>query len=158
MTGCGLYNCVWSLAETVHPECHLNPLNFVPGETQISFPLVKWNQAPGSEEQITHSLPLHTIHVLWHVNDSKKYLCLRQFKQVSYGSWIKRDQLDVTCFIISLFNAQHVSDVLTSETCWALNNEIIKQVTSSCSLFIQHIPCLDTCASLCHHFLHLHWI
>ena len=102
-------------------------------------------------------------------------------------SWIKRDQLDVTCFFISLFNAQHVSDVhtsilrslrlicwviswvvllwfnacwcyvvvwlgccgirmqasafrmdvLTSETCWALNNEIKKQVTSSWSLFIQ---------------------
>ena len=30
------------------------------------------------------------------------------------GSWIKRDQLDVNCFIISLFNAQHVSDVNTS--------------------------------------------
>jgi len=29
------------------------------------------------------------------------------------GSWIKIDQLDVTCFIISLFNAQHVSDVNT---------------------------------------------
>ena len=28
-------------------------------------------------------------------------------------------------------------DVLTSETCWVLNNEIIKQVTSSSSLFIQ---------------------
>jgi len=28
-------------------------------------------------------------------------------------------------------------DVLTSETCWALNIEIIKQVTSSWSLFIQ---------------------
>jgi len=28
-------------------------------------------------------------------------------------------------------------DVLTSETCWSLNNEIIKQVTSSWSLFIQ---------------------
>jgi len=27
-------------------------------------------------------------------------------------------------------------DVLTSETCWALKNEIIKQVTSSLSLFI----------------------
>jgi len=138
-------------------------------------------------------------------------------------NWIKRDQLDITCFFISLFNAQHVSDVntsilrslriilwviswivllwfdvcwcdvvvwlgwcgirmqteaciriphhpnqtttshqhtsyqknttheitqqisrkllrtdvLTSETCWALNNEIIKQVTSSWSLFIQ---------------------
>ena len=30
------------------------------------------------------------------------------------NSWIKRDQLDVTCFCISLFNAQHVSDVNTS--------------------------------------------
>ena len=29
-------------------------------------------------------------------------------------SSIKRDQLDVTCFFISLFNAQHVSDVNTS--------------------------------------------
>jgi len=29
-------------------------------------------------------------------------------------SWITRDQLDVTCCIISLFNAQHVSDVNTS--------------------------------------------
>jgi len=28
-------------------------------------------------------------------------------------------------------------DVLTSETCWAVNNEIIKQVTSRWSLFIQ---------------------
>jgi len=29
-------------------------------------------------------------------------------------SWIKIDQLDVTCCIISLFNAQHVPDVSTS--------------------------------------------
>ena len=29
-------------------------------------------------------------------------------------SWIKIDQLDATCFIISLFNAQHVSNVSTS--------------------------------------------
>ena len=50
-------------------------------------------------------------------------------------SWTKRDQLDVTCSFISLFTAQHVSDVNTSETCWALNNEIKKQVTSSWSLF-----------------------
>ena len=30
------------------------------------------------------------------------------------GSWIKIDQLDVTCFIISLFPAQHISNVSTS--------------------------------------------
>ena len=118
-------------------------------------------------------------------------------------SWIKIDQLDVTCFIISLFNAQHVSNVSTSilrslrliccviswvvllwfdvcwcwrwgsvgvvwypyagwsteitqqisrkllrmavltfKTCWALNNEIIKQVTSSWSIFIQQLVIL----------------
>ena len=42
-------------------------------------------------------------------------------------SWIKRDQLVVTCFIISLFNAQHVSDVNTSILrslrliCWVIS-------------------------------------
>ena len=101
--------------------------------------------------------------------DSESYLQVR---------WIKTDQLDVTCFIISLFTAQHVSnvstsifrslrlivdlfhvlycvvlyctwnkstisrkllkmDVLTFETCWAVNSEIIKQVTSSWAIFIQ---------------------
>ena len=29
-------------------------------------------------------------------------------------NWVKRDQLDVTCFIISSYNAQHVSDINTS--------------------------------------------
>ena len=32
-------------------------------------------------------------------------------------------------------------DVLTFETCWALNNEIIKQVTSSWPIFIQVCTC-----------------
>jgi len=42
-------------------------------------------------------------------------------------SWIKRDQLDVTCFISSLFNAEHVSDVNTSILrslriiCWVIS-------------------------------------
>ena len=42
-------------------------------------------------------------------------------------SWIKIDQLDVTCFITSLFNAQHVSDVNTSILrslrliCWVIS-------------------------------------
>ena len=42
-------------------------------------------------------------------------------------SWIKRDQLDVTCFFISLFKAQHVSDVNTSILrslrliCWVIS-------------------------------------
>ena len=41
--------------------------------------------------------------------------------------WIKRDHFDVTCFFISLFNAQHVSDVNTSILrslrliCWVIS-------------------------------------
>ena len=95
--------------------------------------------------------------------------------QHTYHCWIKIDKLDGTCFIISPFTAQHVSnvstfifrslrlivdlfhvlycsgsalkstisrkllkmDVLTFETCWAVNSEIIKRVTSSWSIFIQ---------------------
>ena len=43
-----------------------------------------------------------------------KHALTNHFSSISFNSWIKRDQLDVTCFIISLFNAQHVSDVNTS--------------------------------------------
>ena len=128
---------------------------------------------------------------------------------IPLNCWIKIDQLDVTCFVISLFNAQHVSnvstsilrslrlicwviswvvllwfdvcwcygvvrlgwsgilmqaeavqyntwnkstisrkllktDVLTFETRWAVNSEIIKQVTSSWSIFIQLSVTLST--------------
>jgi len=48
------------------------------------------------------------------------------FKLAQHSS-IKRDQLDVTCFIISLLNAQHVSDVNTSILrslgliCWVIS-------------------------------------
>ena len=41
-------------------------------------------------------------------------LRLRLGINIKTDSRIKRDQLDVTCFIISLFNDQHVSDVNTS--------------------------------------------
>ena len=60
---------------------------------------------------------------------------LKQLRHESYvywtvhhfDSWIKRDQLDVTCFIISLFNGQHISDVNTSILrslrliCWVIS-------------------------------------
>jgi len=57
------------------------------------------------------------------------YYCISQSCRIPFNSalesyvywtvhhldgFIKRDQLDVTCFFISLFNAQHVSDVNTS--------------------------------------------
>ena len=51
-----------------------------------------------------------------------------KYKQIIIlDCWIKRNQLDVTCFIISLFNAQHDSDVNTSILrslrliCWVIS-------------------------------------
>ena len=46
-------------------------------------------------------------------------------------SWIKRDLLDVICFIISLFNVQHVSDVNASILrswrliCWVISRVVL---------------------------------
>jgi len=52
-----------------------------------------------------HRLPMQSP---WIIRPHFLILYLyRQNKTVSV-SWVKRDQLDVTCFIISLFNAQHV--------------------------------------------------
>ena len=42
----------------------------------------------------------HNLYVYWTVHH--------------LDSWVKRDQLDATCFIITLFSAQHVSDINTS--------------------------------------------
>ena len=53
--------------------------------------------------------------------------CPEESIQQTEDCWVKRDQLDVTCFIISLFNAQHVSDVNTSILrslrliCWVIS-------------------------------------
>jgi len=55
-----------------------------------------------------------------------RYLFAIRFN-IHINSWVKRDQLDVTCFIISLLNAQHVYDVNTSILrslrliCWVIS-------------------------------------
>jgi len=60
------------------------------------------------------------INIIWH------YLSHCKWKHTQC-SWVKLDQLHVTCFIISLFNAQHVSDVNTSILrslrliCWVIS-------------------------------------
>ena len=60
-------------------------------------------------------------HALMNVNTSKisSKKCSWQKlyknpKHTTFCDWINIDQLDVTCFIISLFTAQHVSNVSTS--------------------------------------------
>jgi len=42
------------------------------------------------------------------------YIIMHGAKKKHAILWVKRDQLDVICFIISLFNAKHFSDVNTS--------------------------------------------
>ena len=54
-------------------------------------------------------------------------------------SWIKRDQLDVTCFIISLFNAQHVSDV---------NASILRSLRLICWVILMSCIALVRCLSV----------
>jgi len=59
-----------------------------------------------------------------------------------FSTRVKRDQLDVTCFIITLFSAQHVSDVNTSilkslrlirkVTSWVVSGSICVGVTLQC--------------------------
>ena len=54
-----------------------------------------------SEQQLLFCVTLFVIHGV-------------PLRNIKFGSWIKIDQLDVACFIISLFTAQHVSNVSTS--------------------------------------------
>ena len=58
-------------------------------------------------------------------------LGVRKSSKSFFFGWIKRDQLDVTCFFISLFLAQHVSDVNTSILkslrliCWVISWDVL---------------------------------
>jgi len=61
------------------------------------------------DQMVTLKLYLHT-HPSMHKHTAVSYV---YWTVHHLDSWIKRDQLDVTCFIISLFTAQHVSDVNT---------------------------------------------
>jgi len=59
-----------------------------------------------------------------------------------FSFWVKRDQLDATCFSITLFSAQHVSDVNTSilrslqlipwVTSWVVSRSMCVGVTLQC--------------------------
>ena len=59
-------------------------------------------------------LPEVTAITFWRCVNIWRYICGNTGTETENGIWIKTDQLDVTCFFISLFNAQHVSDVSTS--------------------------------------------
>jgi len=63
----------------------------------------------------------------FNINANQTFQDTNTWFKVNSLSWIERGQLNVTCFIISLFNAQHVSDVSTSILrslrliCWVIS-------------------------------------
>ena len=76
-----------------------------------------WSCTQAVSKPVWH-IPL--LRVQWKTPDDGQRNCLKHVDFYVYwnvhhlDSWVKIDQFDVTCFIISLYNAQHVSDVNTS--------------------------------------------
>ena len=72
-------------------------------------------------------------------------------------SWLKRDQLDFTYFIISLFNAQHVSDVNTSIfrslrlICWVIHGLYCFSLHPDTTPPHLQVGCIPTCCMFCCH-------
>jgi len=81
------------------------------------------------EDHILHNDQCGQPYVKLKTWNLKTIVCFFYVYQTAHhlDSWVKRDQLDVTCFIISLFNAQHVSDSNTSILkslrliCWVIS-------------------------------------
>jgi len=111
----------------------------------------RWRQFP---------LCFSAIRLIVNINENLKYLFyfILTFQkwqwictEVSYFYWtvhrldsgIKRDQLDVTCFIISLVNAQHISDVNTSILrnlrliCWVISWVVLLWFDVWCGIRMQ---------------------
>jgi hypothetical protein len=68
--------------------------------SHLILPSISWSTSQSCCSQNSYIIPFWESYVYWTVHH--------------LDSRIKRDQLDVTCFFVSLFNAQHVSDVNTS--------------------------------------------
>jgi len=94
------------------------------------------------------------------------YLMLNMFRMLihpSSGAYDLFVESNTTHELTQLISRKLLRmDVLISKTCWALNNEIIKQLTSSWSIFIRLLLCIkcwdswwwtvdlsETCRVLC---------
>ena len=124
---------------TTHRQ-HYSLYNFVPKCCQHFFrtaSLLKTRTTGSHETSVSTNHRCVTSH---NSKDPKPCFTATRNKQPNYcwvsyvywtvhhlDSWIKTDQLHVTCFIISLFNDQHVSDVNTSILrslrliCWVIS-------------------------------------
>jgi len=102
----------------------------------------------GAEHRPIPSWELGCLQFLWWPTDLPSGICNMKhwfpweilllfiagsvFPRIKYSHyWIKKDQVYVTCFIISLFNAQYVSDVNTSILrslrimCWVISWDVL---------------------------------
>ena len=80
---------------------------------------------------------------------------------ISNDNWVKRDQLDATCFIITLFSAQRVLDVNTSilrslrlirwVTSWVVSGSMCVGVTLQCGYGGMQA---EACIRIPHHHSH----
>ena len=78
----------------------LSELHTVPPLLDVTAVLSQFNTKVPCDYFMTYQWQIFSLYVYWTVHH--------------LDSWIKRDQLDVTCYTISLFNAQRVSDINTS--------------------------------------------
>jgi hypothetical protein len=69
------------------------------------------NRTPPISENNIHCKTKQSVFSRTH---KSPFLVANIYSTITSNNWIKIDQLDVTCFIISLFTAQHVSNVNTS--------------------------------------------
>ena len=77
--------------------------------------------------------------IFWDLSLIQKYTCKCFVWVLSmvFNSWIKVDQLDVACFIISLFTAQHVSNISTS-----IFRSLLLIVDLFCVLYCSGLMCV----------------
>ena len=130
----------------IHPSIHSAIFLFLLWRSSCLCPVLYRKQMRDIPQKIV--LPSSARQIIFHlstlintsysnINGSFLYFNGGYLKHCDWGtrlimntfndSWVKRDQFDVTCFIISLFNAQHVSDVNTSILrrlrliCWVIS-------------------------------------
>ena len=103
-------------------------------------------------------LPKHSCYITLQKRKERDVLYID--RNESINSWVKRDQLDATCFIITLFSAQHVSDVNTSilrslrlickVTSWVVSGSMCVGVPLQCGYGgVVFVCSLKHCSAVC---------
>jgi hypothetical protein len=75
------------------------------------------NKEIGIRKGFSHNLYIFSIltnNIIYIISEENIHALFIKISNDTYNTWTKIDQLDVNCFIISLFTAQYVSNVSTS--------------------------------------------